>query len=256
MPGYDHGPGFPPTAEQSMDSFTAGLPQAWADVLRDELRSDYFGELRDFIAAERRRHEVFPPAAETFAAFELTPPDGVRAVILGQDPYHGPGQAHGLSFSVREGVALPPSLRNIYRELGDDLGRTSPSTGDLSSWARQGVLLLNATLTVRRGAAGSHQGHGWERFTDAVLHCVAEHNPDAVFMLWGAWAQKKRRLAGGCPVLCTTHPSPLSAYRGFLGSRPFSTCNEALRRAGQEPIDWLATAPAAALPSPEPGDLE
>ena len=222
-----------------MDSFTAALPNPWAEALRGELAAGDFSTLSDFIAAERQRGEVFPPTDEVFAAFELTPPDRVRVLILGQDPYHGPGQAHGLSFSVRKGTPLPPSLRNIYRELAEDLGQSAPDTGDLSDWARQGVLLLNATLTVRSGEAGSHQGRGWEEFTDGVLRHVATHRPACVFMLWGAWAQKKRHLAGGCTVLSAAHPSPLSAYRGFFGSRPFSHCNEALRQAGEEPIDWL-----------------
>lgn len=215
------------------------LPGKWAPLLGEETRRAYFGKLRQYLAAERRAHAVFPPADETFAALRLTPPATVRVVILGQDPYHGPGQAHGLSFSVRPGVPVPPSLRNIYRELQTDLGIEPVNHGDLTAWARQGVLLLNSTLTVRAHEPASHAAAGWTKFTDRVLSTVAQLQPDAVFMLWGNTARSKRPLLGpACVVVESAHPSPLSAYRGFFGSRPFSRCNDALARADVEPIDW------------------
>lgn len=221
------------------------LPDSWAPLLQDELNRAYFVELRRFVETERRIHEVFPPVEDTFTALRLTPPDTVRVVILGQDPYHGQGQAHGLSFSVRRGTALPPSLRNIYRELRDDLGVDVPATGDLTAWARQGVLLLNTGLTVRANAANSHAGVGWEQFTDRVLRTVALRRPGAVFMLWGNAARAKRHLLEqSSHVIESAHPSPLSAYRGFFGSRPFSRCNEALIGSNLEPIDWAPEQPA------------
>jgi len=215
------------------------LPQSWAPLLQPELSRDYFRELSQFVDAERRVHEVFPPAEETFAALRFTPPAKVRAVILGQDPYHGPGQAHGLSFSVRPGVPIPPSLRNIYRELQTDLGIEPATDGDLTAWARQGVLLLNTGLTVRAHEAGSHANAGWEPFTDRILAAVVEQQPHAVFILWGNAARAKRRLLGATNhVIESAHPSPLSAHRGFFGSRPFSRCNAALAEAGLEPVAW------------------
>ncbi len=215
------------------------LPHKWAPLLRAETGRDYFGKLRRYVAAERRLHEVFPPAEETFAALRLTPPGTIRAVILGQDPYHGPGQAHGLSFSVRPGVPVPPSLRNIYREMQTDLGLEPAPEGDLTAWASRGVLLLNSALTVRAHEPASHAAAGWTRFTDRILSVVAQLQPDAVFILWGNTARAKRPLLGATSaVVESAHPSPLSAYRGFFGSRPFSRCNDALARAGVEPIDW------------------
>lgn len=212
----------------------------WNPLLRDEFEKDYWKSLQRFVADERDRHEVFPPAAEVFAALHLTAHREVRAVILGQDPYHGPGQAHGLCFSVRRGVAVPPSLRNIHRELHDDLGCPAPGHGNLEHWAGQGVLLLNTTLTVRAGEAGSHHGKGWEEFTDRVITVVNDKPDPVVFLLWGAPARRKKSLIDTTRhvVIESAHPSPLSAHNGFLGSRPFSRANEALRRNGREPIDW------------------
>ena len=212
----------------------------WNPILKAELEADYFTELNKFVAGERARGEVFPPADEVFAALHLTPYADVKAMILGQDPYHGPGQAHGLCFSVRAGVALPPSLENIYTELEADLGVARPDHGCLEHWARQGVLLLNATLTVRSGNAASHQGKGWERFTDAVLRAVNDKPERVVFILWGGSARRKKALIDTSRhvIIESPHPSPLSAYGGFFGSRPFSRANAALVEAGREPIDW------------------
>jgi uracil-DNA glycosylase len=212
----------------------------WNPILQAELEADYFAELNKFVAGERSRGEVFPPAEEVFAALHLTPYSDVKAMILGQDPYHGPGQAHGLCFSVRPGVALPPSLENIYTELEADLGVARPDHGCLEHWARQGVLLLNATLTVRSGNAASHQGKGWERFTDAVLRAVNDKPERVVFILWGGSARRKKALIDTSRhvIIESPHPSPLSAYGGFFGSRPFSRANAALVEAGREPIDW------------------
>ena len=193
-----------------------------------------------FVAHERSTHPVYPPHDEVFAALHLTPYADTRVVILGQDPYHGPGQAHGLCFSVRHGVRVPPSLANIYRELRDDLGIDPPNHGNLERWARSGVLLLNTTLTVRGGAAASHQGRGWERFTDRVIETVAAKPSRVVFMLWGAAARRKRSMidAERHTIIESAHPSPLSAHNGFFGSRPFSRANAALADAGLEPVDW------------------
>ena len=212
----------------------------WNPVLRAELDSSYFAEVQRFVAEERARHEVFPPSAEVFAALHMTPYAQVKVLILGQDPYHGPGQAHGLCFSVRPGVPLPPSLENIYTELEADLGVARPNHGCLEHWARQGVLLLNTTLTVRARQAASHQGKGWERFTDAVLGAVNAKPERVVFILWGASARRKRALidVSRHVVIESAHPSPLSARNGFFGSRPFSRANAALVAAGREPVDW------------------
>ncbi|MEY3034828.1 MAG: hypothetical protein RLZ86_1450 [Actinomycetota bacterium] len=212
----------------------------WNPLLRSEFDEPYWAELQQFVADERRRGPVFPPADDVFAALHLTPYADVKVVILGQDPYHGAGQAHGLCFSVRRGVPIPPSLRNVYQELRDDLGVTTPSHGNLELWARQGVLLLNTTLTVRSGQAASHQGKGWERFTDRVISTVNEKAERVVFLLWGAPSRKKKALVDSSrhTVIESAHPSPLSAHNGFFGSRPFSRANTALREAGREPIDW------------------
>jgi uracil-DNA glycosylase len=221
----------------------------WNPILKAELEADYFTELNKFVAGERSRGDVFPPAEEVFAALHLTAYSDVKAMILGQDPYHGRGQAHGLCFSVRPGVALPPSLENIYTELEADLGVPRPDHGCLEHWARQGVLLLNATLTVRSGNAASHQGKGWERFTDAVLRAVNDKPERVVFILWGGSARRKKALIDTSRhvIIESPHPSPLSAYGGFFGSRPFSRANAALVEAGREPIDWRlpATVPAS-----------
>ena len=216
------------------------IPAGWRDVLADELAKPYIADLADFVAAERREHKVYPPESQVFTALDLTPYDAVRAVILGQDPYHGPGQAHGLAFSVQPGVAPPPSLVNIFKELQSDLGISRPGHGYLAAWARQGVLLLNAVLTVRDGEPNSHKGRGWEKLTDAIIRAVGARERPAVFLLWGAPAQKKAALVdeGRHVVLRSAHPSPLSARNGFFGSRPFSQANAALEERGQPPIDW------------------
>lgn len=217
------------------------LEDGWKRVLGDEFSKPYMQDLKTFLMNEKQRGTViFPKGAEFFQSLDLTPLDNVKVVILGQDPYHGDGQAHGLSFSVRPGVRIPPSLQNIYKEMRDDLGIIQPAHGYLESWARQGVLLLNATLSVERGLAGSHQGKGWEIFTDAVIHAVNAKNDPVVFMLWGSYARKKAAFVDQSRhlVLTAPHPSPLSAHRGFLGCRHFSKANEYLKSKGQTPIDW------------------
>ena len=215
------------------------IPERWMHVVGDELDKPYWQSLQQFVADERSRHTVFPPREQTFTALELTSPEDVRVVIVGQDPYHGLGQAHGLSFSVPRGVPIPPSLRNVFAELHDDLGISPSRHGNLESWAWQGVLLLNATLTVRSGEAGSHQGHGWETFTDAILqHFGAQRTPVA-FVLWGSSARSKRTLIDDQhTVIESAHPSPLSAHRGFFGSRVFSRIDEHLRQQRLTAIDW------------------
>lgn len=212
----------------------------WNPVLGSELDEEYWSELQEFVTRERRHHEVYPAPDRVFAALHLTPLASVKVVILGQDPYHGPGQAHGLCFSVPDGVPAPPSLQNIFRELHDDLGVPMPTSGDLTPWARQGVLLLNATLTVRARSAGSHQGRGWERFTEQVVRAVDRRDVTTVFLLWGASARRTGRLVDRRRhvVIESPHPSPLSAHRGFFGSRPFSRANAALVAAGRDPVDW------------------
>ena len=212
----------------------------WNPVLRAEFDKPYWKQLQQFVADERAAHTVFPPQDQVFAALHLTPYASTRVVVLGQDPYHGPRQAHGLCFSVQQGVQLPPSLVNIYTELRDDLGIETPNHGNLESWARQGVLLLNTSLTVRSGAASSHQGKGWEIFTDEVLKAVNAKQHRVVFILWGAHARKKKALIdlSRHTVIESAHPSPLSAHNGFFGSKPFSRANAALIEAGLAPIDW------------------
>jgi uracil-DNA glycosylase len=212
----------------------------WNPVLRAELAKPYWQELQAFVRREREQHVVYPPADEVFAALHLTPYATTRVLILGQDPYHGPEQAHGLCFSVRPGVAIPPSLVNIYKELRDDLGIEPPRHGNLESWARQGVLLLNTTLTVRGGQAASHQGQGWETFTDEVIRTVDGIEHPVVFILWGSHARKKKALIDTTrhTIIESAHPSPLSASNGFFGSQPFSRTNAALVAAGLDPIDW------------------
>jgi uracil-DNA glycosylase len=215
------------------------LPPSWLAVLQTELEQPYFHQLSAFVDQERRRYDVYPPEEEVFAAFQMTPYEQVRVVLLGQDPYPGKGQAHGLAFSVRPGVPLPPSLRNIFIELHHDLGCKIPNNGCLIPWARQGVLLLNTVLTVRAGQPNSHRGKGWEKFTDAVIRALGQRPQPMVFLLWGSQAQKKVRLIDvqRCPVLKAGHPSPLSA-RHFFGSRPFSRANAALESLGYPPLDW------------------
>jgi uracil-DNA glycosylase len=212
----------------------------WNPVLRPEFDEPYWRELQAFVARERSEHTVHPPHDDVFAALHLTPYADTKVMILGQDPYHGPGQAHGLCFSVQRGVRVPPSLRNIQTELHDDLGIAPPGHGNLEAWARRGVLLLNTTLTVRAGHAGSHQGHGWERFTDRVIRAVNDKSQRVVFILWGSSARRKATLVdvNRHAVIQSAHPSPLSAHQGFFGSRPFSRTNRALADAGLAPIDW------------------
>lgn len=217
------------------------LDESWKAVLQSEFERDYMRQLREFLLAEKQAgRTVYPPGSEIFAALDSTPFDQTRVVILGQDPYHGPNQAQGLCFSVRQGVAVPPSLRNIYKELAADLNVPIPAHGDLGAWAKQGVLLLNAVLTVRAGEANSHQGKGWEIFTDRVIASLNEQRQHLVFILWGSYAQKKGSMIDQNRhfVIRSPHPSPLSAHRGFFGSQPFSRCNEYLRKTGQQEINW------------------
>ncbi|MCW5899235.1 MAG: uracil-DNA glycosylase [Flavobacteriales bacterium] len=214
--------------------------EGWFEALEAEFQTPTFRALKEFLLAERAQHAVYPRGRDIFAAFHHTPFEAVRVVLLGQDPYHGPGQAHGLCFSVPQGVPPPPSLANIFAELERDLGLARPPHGDLTRWARQGVLLLNAVLTVRAGQAGSHQGKGWEPFTDAVIRRLSEHHRGLVFLLWGRHAQDKERLIDGGRhyILKAPHPSPLSAHRGFIGCGHFSQVNELLQAQGKAPIDW------------------
>ena len=211
----------------------------WNPLLRGEFEKPYWKELQSFVRDERERCTVYPAHDEVFAALHRTPYADVKAMILGQDPYHGPRQAHGLCFSVQDGVAVPPSLANIFNELHDDLGVPIPAHGNLGAWAGRGVLLLNATLTVRAGQAASHQGKGWETFTDQVIRVVND-KPFVVFVLWGAYARKKKSLIDTTrhTVIESAHPSPLSAHNGFFGSKPFSRTNTTLRAAGLSDIDW------------------
>lgn len=212
----------------------------WNPLLRGEFDKPYWTELQSFVAEERRLHTVYPPEPEVFAALRHTSHERTKVLILGQDPYHGPGQAHGLCFSVQRGVATPPSLRNIFIEMRDDVQVPVPDHGCLDSWAAQGVLLLNATLTVRAGQAGSHQGRGWETFTDEVIRVVNDKEERVVFVLWGSYARKKKSLITEPRhvVIESAHPSPLSAHNGFFGSRPFSRINAALVETGRDGIDW------------------
>ncbi len=214
----------------------------WNELLAEELAKPYFAALMERVEAAYARGAVFPPQGELFAAFRLTPPERVRVVILGQDPYHEPGQAHGLAFSVRAGVKLPPSLRNIFRELESDCGVPPRESGDLTGWAEQGVFLLNTVLSVESGRANSHANYGWQTFTDAVTARLRSLPQPVAFVLWGAQAQKKAAIAADSPhprlILQAPHPSPLSAYRGFFGSHPFSKINAFLRENHEQVIDW------------------
>lgn len=216
------------------------IEESWRERLQPEFDAPYFEQLTDFVRHEYATTRVYPPGREMFAAFEACPFERVKVVILGQDPYHEPGQAHGLCFSVNDGVPFPPSLQNIFKEIHDDIGTPIPMSGNLTRWANQGVLLLNATLTVRAHQAGSHQNKGWERFTDAVIHRLAEEREHLVFMLWGAYAQRKGEFIDRTKhlVLQSPHPSPLSAHRGFFGNHHFSRTNEYLVAHGMEPILW------------------
>ena len=204
------------------------LEKSWKERLSKEFEKEYFIKLTEFVKQEYSQYTVYPPAGQIFRAFSLCPFEYVKVVIIGQDPYHGPGQAHGLCFSVNSGVPFPPSLRNIFSEIKNNINLPPPKEGDLSRWAEQGVLLLNATLTVRAGQAGSHQRQGWETFTDAVIHCLASERENLVFMLWGAYAQKKCAFIESAKhlVLTSAHPSPLSAYNGFFKNKHFSKAND------------------------------
>ncbi|MDR0836270.1 MAG: uracil-DNA glycosylase [Tannerella sp.] len=216
------------------------IEQSWKERLNDEFGKPYFKQVTDFVRDEYRNNTVYPAAKLIFNAFDLCPFDKVKIVLLGQDPYHEPGQAHGLCFSVQEGIAFPPSLRNIFKEISEDLGKAVPRSGDLTRWAEQGVLLLNATLTVRAHSAGSHQGKGWEMFTDAVIRKLASERKNIVYILWGAYAQRKAEMIDSQQnfVLQSPHPSPLSASRGFFGNKHFSKANAYLEKTGQKTIEW------------------
>lgn len=217
------------------------LHESWKNALADEFQKPYFHALKSFLLSERKsNYKVFPAGKNIFNAFDSTPFDKVKVVILGQDPYHGPGQAHGLSFSVQPGISTPPSLQNIYKELKEDIGMEIPEHGHLQAWADQGVLLLNAILTVRAFQAASHRGQGWEQFTDAAIHQLNQQREGLVFMLWGGFAKKKATMLdpGKHLVLKAAHPSPLSAYNGFFGCKHFSQANAYLVSKGQTPIDW------------------
>ncbi|EOQ96889.1 uracil-DNA glycosylase [Leptospira wolbachii serovar Codice str. CDC] len=216
------------------------IEPGWKEVLQSEFEKPYFSNLREWVREEYKSKTVYPPAKLIFNTFDSCPFEKVKVVILGQDPYHGPGQAHGLCFSVNDGVPFPPSLQNIFKEIADDLKKPIPKSGDLTRLANQGVLLLNATLTVQKDKAGSHQNKGWEEFTDAAIHILAEKKSNIVFLLWGSFAGKKESLIPPNKhlVLKSAHPSPLSAYRGFLGNKHFSKTNEYLVSQGKEPIDW------------------
>ena len=216
------------------------IAKSWYELLKDEFEKPYYKELQKFLIDEYSHYTIYPDSQNVFNALNLVPYDKVRVVIIGQDPYHEPNQAHGLCFSVQDGVDIPPSLQNIYKEIHNDLGLPIPKTGDLTSWAKQGVLLLNSVLTVRKGAANSHKGKGWEQFTTSILEKLNEREKPIVFLLWGNNAKSiascvdnKRHF-----ILTAPHPSPLSAYAGFFGCKHFSKCNEFLKSVGEEPINW------------------
>lgn len=216
------------------------LGNDWDDILKGEFESDYFSSLRKFLAEEYKSRVIHPDIDDIYNALKLTPYSEVKVVILGQDPYHGEGQAHGLAFSVKDGVALPPSLRNMYSEIEAETGNKPPRSGDLTRWAKQGVLLLNASLTVRDGEANSHSGHGWETFTDAIISALNEREKPVIFLLWGKYAQDKQKLITNPrhKAFCAAHPSPLSAHRGFFGCGHFNMANRELILNGDMPIIW------------------
>ena len=216
------------------------IESSWKEKLKAEFEKPYFENLIEFVKHEYETHTIYPAGKHIFRAFEKCPFDEVEVVIIGQDPYHGPGQANGLCFSVNDGIAMPPSLKNIFKEIEEDLGKPFPKTGNLDRWAEQGVLLLNATLTVRAQTPGSHQKRGWEEFTDAVIRKISEEKKNIVFILWGAYAQKKGSIidAGKHHLLQSAHPSPFSAYNGFFGNKHFSKTNEYLKSIGKKEIEW------------------
>jgi len=217
------------------------MEPSWKRLLSDQFEAEYFSTLRDFLNEDRKTQTIYPPEEQVFNAFNRTPTDKVKVVILGQDPYHGPNQAHGLCFSVNNGIKIPPSLRNIFKELNSDIGMEQPESGNLTKWSDQGVLLLNATLTVRAQNAGSHQGKGWEQFTDAAIQKLSRQKKNLVFLLWGKYAQNKSSLINsenGHLILKAPHPSPFSAHTGFLGCKHFSKANNFLEKKGVETIDW------------------
>lgn len=216
------------------------IAEDWKAILAEEFSKPYFEQLTEFVRAEYAAGEVFPKGKNIFRAFDKCPFDKLKVVIIGQDPYHGVGQANGLCFSVAEGVPFPPSLQNIFKEVASDTGAPIPASGELDRWAEQGVLLLNAVLTVRAHQAASHAGHGWEQFTDAVVRAIAERKDHVVYMLWGSYAQKKGAIANpnNNLILKAVHPSPLSAYRGFFGCKHFSEANRYLESVGKTPIEW------------------
>ncbi len=223
-----------------MSGVNPHIETSWKSVLNDEFNAPYFSELKEFLIEEKKRYIIYPPGKLIFNAFNLTPFDSVRVVILGQDPYHGAGQAHGLCFSVPKGIAPPPSLVNIFKEINDDIGIPVPAHGNLEKWAHQGVFLLNATLTVRANQPGSHQRKGWERFTDAVIRELSKQRVGLIFLLWGKFAHEKASLIDEKKhyILKAAHPSPYSAFNGFFGCRHFSKTNEILRNHGLPEIDW------------------
>lgn len=216
------------------------LSDSWKKLLSSEINAPYFTDLLQFLAAEKKNHHIFPPEKEIFNAFNLTPLEKIKVVIIGQDPYHGIDQAHGLCFSVNDGIKLPPSLKNIFKELQSDLNIPMPISGNLTHWAEQGVFLLNNTLTVREKTPTSHQKKGWEEFTDAVIKLISEQKSGVVFLLWGSFAQSKENLIDTTKhhILKAAHPSPFSAHRGFLGCKHFSITNEILKKQGQKPINF------------------
>lgn len=217
------------------------IDESWKKVLQQQFESSYFKELTSFVRTEYQSHKCFPPGQHIFAAFDHCKFDDLKVVIIGQDPYHGPGQANGLCFSVKDGITHPPSLINIFKEIEQDTGKPYPESGDLESWAKQGVLLLNATLTVRANQAGSHQGKGWEQFTDAVIQTISNSKEGIIFLLWGGYAKRKEKLIDQNKhyILKSGHPSPLSANRGYwFGNKHFSTTNSLLQQAGKLQVEW------------------
>ena len=216
------------------------IEPSWYNVLREEFEKEYFSKLKEFLIQEKKAYKIFPPGKDIFNAFNHTPFDKVKVVIIGQDPYHGDGQANGLCFSVNPGIKIPPSLKNIFKEIENDTGKPTPTSGDLSNWSKQGVLMLNATLTVRRKSPGSHQGKGWEIFTDECIRKISLKKEGVVFLLWGSFAQKKVDLidTNKHHILTATHPSPFSAHRGFLGCKHFSKTNALLEQQNKTKISW------------------